>query len=304
MVVKFCCQHNLWIYSTSTIKWDQGQLCSSKIWKQNQWLYCACLKWNLWNSCRPKRCRENNDCWFCIEKEKISCNRPDSSTYKWCDDQIRRDLGKVLWGINFYNRPIRKGIWKSMAVVRPLYLKWNHLRRHLRGHLMVSYMANGLATSARVLIVSSDIKAAILEFWNDPDREEFIWIDDFNVLQAEDLKQKHGITITDSQFQYFVENIGTRPSKLHKLTEPLTLKKPWNSMWMIFIGNPHESVAGSIQRLYWKWCEIVGLHGSCQIYGCLSCSGSCLMSTDCPTRSTLLQSNMSCESLDNQQCDL
>ena len=80
----------------------------------------------------------------------------------------------------------------------------------------VRSLAKALIGYCRCIIVLSEANA-VLEFGKDPDREEFIFVDEMTFSEAKHFLQVRGGKFSDEEMQNIFDKVGTSPARLIKL---------------------------------------------------------------------------------------
>ena len=80
----------------------------------------------------------------------------------------------------------------------------------------VRSLAKALIGYCRCIIVLSEANA-VLEFGKDPDREEFIFVDEMTFSEAKHFLQVRGGKFSDEEMQNMFDKVGTSPARLIKL---------------------------------------------------------------------------------------
>lgn len=80
----------------------------------------------------------------------------------------------------------------------------------------VRSLAKSLAPYARCVIVVSEANA-VLEFGDDKNRENYVYVDEMTREEAKQLLLKKGARFSEDELQFIFDSIGTSPSRLIKL---------------------------------------------------------------------------------------
>ena len=94
---------------------------------------------------------------------------------------------------------------------------------HKEGLDNVRSTAKEFAETCNVILVVSEPNA-VLEFGNDPDREEFIYVDEFTELEAGQHLMALGLELSEADVKYLIDNVGGNPAAMKDLYHSMTVE--------------------------------------------------------------------------------
>lgn len=118
-------------------------------------------------------------------------------------------------------------------------------------------IAKELSMECNFIIILSEA-SAVLEFGKDSDRENFIYIDEFNKKETEQYLKLLGLKLDKLDLDYMVNNIGMNPATLRNIQEWLGRGNPLNTVTS-FVANklkeadldlnifPHKQILKELQ---------------------------------------------------------
>ncbi len=89
---------------------------------------------------------------------------------------------------------------------------------------VIRSFAKDLLCKCRCIIVLSEA-SAVMEFTGDQHRERFIFVDEMDTSQADELLKNCGATFSDAEKKSIYEKVGTNPSMLKSMVNDVKIKK-------------------------------------------------------------------------------